>query len=107
MASPFIESKYEIGSKITGKVRNITDFGAFVELEEGIDGLIHISDMSWTQRVKHPSDILKKGERIEAIILNIDSKNERLSLGLKQLTPNPWLDVPEKYPIGTVDIWHK
>lgn len=96
-----IESKYEVGSKITGKVRNITDFGAFVELEEGIDGLIHISDMSWTQRVKHPSDILKKGERIEAIILNIDSKNERLSLGLKQLTPNPWLDVPEKYPIGT------
>ena len=96
-----IESKYEVGSKITGKVRNITDFGAFVELEEGIDGLIHISDMSWTQRVKHPSDILKKGERIEAIILNIDSKNERLSLGLKQLTPNPWLDVPDKYPIGT------
>ena len=96
-----IESKYEVGSKISGKVRNITDFGAFVELEEGIDGLIHISDMSWTQRVKHPSDILKKGERIEAMILNIDSKNERLSLGLKQLTPNPWLDVPEKYPIGT------
>ncbi|MGA1796188.1 MAG: 30S ribosomal protein S1 [bacterium] len=96
-----IENKYEVGSKISGRVRNITDFGAFVELEEGIDGLIHISDMSWTQRVKHPSDILKKGEKVEAIILNIDSKNERLSLGLKQLTPNPWMEVPHKYPIGS------
>ncbi len=96
-----IENKYQVGSKITGKVRNITDFGAFVELEEGIDGLIHISDMSWTQRIKHPSELLKKGEKIEAVILNIDSKNERLSLGLKQLTPDPWLSVPEKYPIGT------
>jgi len=96
-----IENKYEVGSKISGRVRNITDFGAFVELEEGIDGLIHISDMSWTQRVKHPSDLLKKGEKVDAIILNIDSKNERLSLGLKQLTPNPWMEVPHKYPIGS------
>ncbi|MBN2373023.1 30S ribosomal protein S1 [bacterium] len=96
-----IENKYKIGSKITGRVRNLTDFGAFVELEEGVDGLIHISDMSWTQRVKHPSDVIKKGERIEAVILNIDSKNERLSMGIKQLTPDPWLSVPEKYPIGS------
>lgn len=96
-----IENKYQVGSKISGKIRNITDFGAFVELEEGIDGLIHISDMSWTQRIRHPSEILKKGEKIDAIILNIDSKSERLSLGLKQLTPDPWLSVPEKYPIGT------
>ncbi|MGA1826573.1 MAG: 30S ribosomal protein S1 [bacterium] len=96
-----IENKYNIGCIITGKVRNITDFGAFIELEEGIDGLIHISDMSWTKRIKHPSEILKKGEAVEAIILNIDTKNERLSLGLKQLTEDPWQKIiPEKYPVG-------
>src|SRR3954452_11062110 len=76
--------KYPIGSKIKGKVRNLTEFGAFVEVEEGIDGLIHISDLSWTKRVKHPSEILKKGDVVEAIVLNIDADNQRLSLGLKQ-----------------------
>jgi len=83
-----ISSKYRIGDKITGVVRNITDFGAFVEVEEGIDGLVHISDLSWTKRVKHPSEVLNKGDEVEAVILKIDSENQRLSLGIKQLQPN-------------------
>ena len=83
-----ISSKYRIGDKITGTVRNLTDFGAFIEVEEGIDGLVHISDLSWTKRVKHPSEILEKGNEVEAIILKIDSENQRLSLGVKQLQPN-------------------
>lgn len=97
-----IESKYQVGSKITGRVRNITDFGAFIELEEGVDGLVHISDISWTQRVKHPSEVLKKGEKIDAVILSIDTQNERLSLGIKQLQPDPWSKVEEKYPVGSI-----
>jgi small subunit ribosomal protein S1 len=83
-------SKYPVGSKIEGKVRNLTEFGAFVEVEEGIDGLIHISDLSWTKRVKHPSEILKKGDTVQAVVLNIDAENQRLSLGLKQLATNIW-----------------
>jgi small subunit ribosomal protein S1 len=82
--------KYPVGSRIKGKVRNLTEFGAFVEVEEGIDGLIHISDLSWTKRVKHPSEILKKGDVVEAIVLNIDAENQRLSLGLKQLATDVW-----------------
>ncbi|MEW5802042.1 MAG: 30S ribosomal protein S1 [bacterium] len=97
-----IESKYQVGSKITGRVRNITDFGAFIELEEGVDGLVHISDISWTQRIKHPSEVLKKGEKIDAVILSIDTQNERLSLGIKQLQPDPWSKVEEKYPVGSI-----
>ena len=97
-----IESKYQVGSKISGRVRNITDFGAFIELEEGVDGLVHISDISWTQRIKHPSEVLKKGEKIDAVILSIDTQNERLSLGIKQLQPDPWSKVEEKYPIGSI-----
>lgn len=97
-----IESKYQVGSKITGRVRNITDFGAFVELEEGVDGLVHISDISWTQRIKHPSEVLKKGEKIEAVILSIDTQNERLSLGIKQLQPDPWSRVEGKYSVGSL-----
>lgn len=97
-----VESKYQVGSKISGRVRNITDFGAFIELEEGVDGLVHISDLSWTQRIKHPSEVLKKGEKVDAVILSIDSKNERLSLGIKQLQPDPWSKVEFKYPIGTL-----
>jgi len=97
-----IENKYQVGSKISGRVRNITDFGAFVELEEGVDGLIHISDLSWTQRIKHPSEVLKKGEKLEAVILSIDTKNERLSLGIKQLQPDPWSKVEGKYPLDTL-----
>jgi len=84
------------------KVRTLTDFGAFVGLEEGIDGLIHVSDMSWTQKVNHPSDILKKGDTVKAIVLSVDKERERLSLGLKQMTPNPWEELVRKNPSGTV-----
>jgi small subunit ribosomal protein S1 len=83
-----ISSKYRVGDRITGTVRNITDFGAFIEVEEGIDGLVHISDLSWTKRIKHPSEVLNKGDEVEAVILKIDSENQRLSLGIKQLQPN-------------------
>ena len=85
-----LAEKYPVGSKIKGKVRNLTEFGAFVEVEEGIDGLIHISDLSWTKRVKHPSEVLKKGDTVEAVVLNIDAENQRLSLGLKQLATDMW-----------------
>ena len=85
-----LAEKYPVGSKIKGKVRNLTEFGAFVEVEEGIDGLIHISDLSWTKRVKHPSEILKKGDVVDAVVLNIDAENQRLSLGLKQLATDIW-----------------
>ncbi len=95
-----IAQKYEVNSKITGKVRNLTDFGAFVEVEEGVDGLIHISDLSWTKRVKHPSEILKKGDEVEAIILKIDAENQRLSLGLKQLQPNVWDEFFDRHVVG-------
>jgi small subunit ribosomal protein S1 len=95
-----IAQKYEVGARITGKVRNLTDFGAFVEVEEGIDGLIHISDLSWTRRIKHPSEILKKGDTVEAMILKIDAENQRLSLGLKQLGPNVWDDFFANNKVG-------
>ena len=97
----FIEERYPVGTRIDGRVRNLADFGAFVELEEGIDGLIHISDMSWTKRVRHPSEILKKGEKVEAIVLHVDKANHRISLGLKQIQEDPWqAAVPEKYRVG-------
>ena len=85
-----IDSRYSIGSVVEGRVRNMTDFGAFIEIEEGIDGLVHVSDLSWTKRVKHPSEILKKGQLVQAVILNIDAKGHRLSLGIKQLQPDAW-----------------
>jgi small subunit ribosomal protein S1 len=85
-----IESRYSIGSVVEGRVRNMTDFGAFIEIEEGIDGLVHVSDLSWTKRVKHPSEVLKKGQLVQAVILNIDAKARRLSLGIKQLQPDAW-----------------
>ena len=97
-----IEKKYPIGSIVEGSVRNITDFGVFIGLEEGIDGLVHISDMSWSQKLKHPSEIVKKGQVIEAKVLSIDKENERLSLGLKQLQPDPWEKVSEKYKINDI-----
>src|SRR6476620_6838741 len=92
--------KYPVGTRINGKVRNLTSFGAFVEIEPGIDGLIHISDMSWTKRVQHPSEVVKKGDTVEVIILNIDAENKRISLGLKQAEEDPWLKIGETYPIG-------
>jgi small subunit ribosomal protein S1 len=97
-----LAEKYPIGAKITGKVRNLTEFGAFVEVEEGIDGLIHISDLSWTKRVKHPSEVLKKGDTVEAVVLNIDAENQRLSLGLKQLATDVWEDYLASHNVGDV-----
>jgi small subunit ribosomal protein S1 len=96
-----IDERYAIGSRVTGKVRNLTDFGAFVELEPGVDGLLHISDMSWTRNVGHPSELLKKGQEIESQILNIDKENKRISLGLKQIQPDPWTTVAQRYPMGS------
>jgi small subunit ribosomal protein S1 len=95
-----IGTKYRVGDNIEGKVRNITDFGAFIEVEEGVDGLVHISDLSWTKRIKHPSEILKKGDDVEAVILKIDSDNQRLSLGLKQLQPNVLEDFFKTHTVG-------
>ena len=93
--------KYPVGTRLNGKVRNLTSFGAFVEIEPGIDGLIHISDMSWTKRVQHPSEVVKKGDSVDVVILNIDSDNKRISLGLKQASEDPWLRIGENYPVGT------
>jgi small subunit ribosomal protein S1 len=95
-----LAEKYPVGSKIQGKVRNLTEFGAFVEVEEDIDGLIHISDMSWSKRVKHPSEVLKKGDVVEAMVLNIDAENQRLSLGLKQLATDMWDDFFSRHRVG-------
>jgi small subunit ribosomal protein S1 len=97
-----LATKYPIGAKIRGKVRNLTDFGAFVEIEEGIDGLIHVSDLSWAKRAMNPSDILKEGDEVEAVVLSIDPEKQRVSLGLKQIEPDPWVLVPEKYAIGSI-----
>ncbi|MBI5096050.1 MAG: 30S ribosomal protein S1 [Nitrospirae bacterium] len=96
-----VENKYPAGTIIEGKVRNLTEFGAFVGLEEGIDGLIHISDMSWLKHIKHPSEVLKKGQSVKAAVLKVDKEKQRISLGLKQLTGDPWTkDIPERYSIG-------
>ena len=97
-----IETKYPVGSKHNAKVRNFTNFGVFVELEEGVDGLIHISDLSWTKKVKHPSEFTKVGEMIDVIVLDIDKENRRLSLGHKQLEDNPWDAFEEKYTVGSI-----
>ncbi len=98
-----LHERYPVGTRILGKIRNITDFGIFIGIEEGIDGLVHISDLSWTHKVKHPSEIYKKGDEVEAVVLNIDVENERFSLGIKQLTPDAWeYDIPNKYTIGRV-----
>ncbi len=96
-----IHERYAVGQRVTGRVRNLTDFGAFIELEPGVDGLLHISDMSWTRSVSHPSELLKKGQEIETQILNIDTEQKRISLGLKQLGPDPWSTVAQRYPLGT------
>jgi small subunit ribosomal protein S1 len=95
-----ISDKYHEGDRITGQVRNLTDFGAFIEVEEGIDGLVHISDMSWTKRLKHPSELLQRGAEIETVILKIDSENQRLSLGIKQLQPNSWEEFFKNHVLG-------
>ncbi|MFH0959278.1 MAG: 30S ribosomal protein S1 [Pseudomonadota bacterium] len=95
-----IAERYPEGTKIEGKIRNVTDFGVFVGIDEGIDGLVHISDISWTLRIKHPGDFYKKGQTVQAVVLNIDKENERFSLGIKQMTEDPWEMVPERYPTG-------
>jgi small subunit ribosomal protein S1 len=96
-----VEAKYPAGTRIEGKVKSLTDFGAFVGLDEGIDGLIHISDMSWTKHVKHPSELFKKGQKVEAVVLRIDKEMERLSLGYKQLARDPWEeDIPQRFKVG-------
>ena len=96
-----ISEKYPMGTTIEGKIKNITDFGLFIGIDEGIDGLVHISDISWTKRIKHPSEVYKKGDLLQAIVLDIDKGNERFSLGVKQLEADPWGTVPERYPVGT------
>ena len=97
-----LEERYPPGTRIVGIVRNITDFGVFIGIEEGIDGLVHISDMSWTQKIKHPAELFKKGDEVEAVVLNIDVENERFSLGIKQLAPDPWESIPERFPPGRI-----
>jgi small subunit ribosomal protein S1 len=93
--------KYPVGSRIIGRVVSLTDYGAFVELEEGIEGLIHVSEMSWTRKVRHPSKVVSVGEEVEAVVLDIRPENRRISLGMKQVVPNPWDVISEKYPVGT------
>ncbi len=95
-----IESRFSIGHTVKGKVRNMTAYGAFVELEDGIDGMIHVSDMSWTRKINHPSEMLKKSDEIEAVVIDIDKANQRISLGLKQLEDDPWKNIDQKYKIG-------
>ena len=97
-----LETKYPVGTKITGRVRNLTNFGAFVEIEEGIDGLIHISDLSWLKRIVDPREVLKEGDEVAVMVLSIDPAQQKISLGLKQIEPDPWIEVPNKYKIGSV-----
>ncbi len=96
-----VSRNYPIGAHVRGKVRNMTTYGAFVELEDGIDGMIHVSDMSWTKVINNPNEFLKKGDEVDAIVLNIDSEQQRIALGIKQLTEDPWSDIQKKYKIGT------
>ncbi len=97
-----ISEKYAVNSIITGKVRNLTDFGAFIEVEDGVDGLVHISDLSWSKKIKHPSEVLKKGDEVNAVVLNVDAENQRLSLGIKQLEPDKWEEFFSQHEIGDV-----
>jgi small subunit ribosomal protein S1 len=92
--------KYPAGTHVKGKIRNLTSYGAFIELEEGLDGMIHVSDMSWTRKINHPSEVLKKGDDIEAIVLEVDKTNQRIAVGMKQLTPDPWEGIDQLYKVG-------
>jgi small subunit ribosomal protein S1 len=96
-----IAERYPEGTKIEGRIRNVTDFGIFIGIDEGIDGLVHISDISWTQRIKHPGEMYKKGQTVQAVVLNIDKDHERFSLGIKQMFEDPWETIPDRYPPGT------
>jgi small subunit ribosomal protein S1 len=95
-----VQDRYPVGSRISGKVRNFTSYGAFVELEEGIDGMIHVSDISWTRKINHPSEMLQKGQPVEAVVLDVDPANQRISLGLKQASDDPWNTIAARYVIG-------
>jgi len=98
-----VENKYPIGTHIEGKVRNLTNYGAFVEIEDGIDGLLHVADMSWTRKVIHPSEMVKKGDALRAVVLTVDQERKRIALGIKQLEEDPWVrKIPEKYEVGTI-----
>jgi small subunit ribosomal protein S1 len=96
-----LEERYPPGARVKGLVRNVTNFGVFVGIEDGIDGLIHVSDISWTQRIRDPRELFKKGDEIETVVLKVDRENEKFSLGVKQLERNPWEDIPDRYPVGT------
>src|SRR4029450_6427234 len=96
-----VDEKYNVGDRIKGRVVSIPDYGAFVELEKGVEGLIHVSEMSWTRHVRHPSKILSIGDEVDAVVPKVDQGNEKISLGLKQVEPDPWLSLDERYPIGT------
>jgi small subunit ribosomal protein S1 len=96
-----IDQKYQVGQKVSGKVVSLTDYGAFIEIEKGIEGLIHISEMSWTQHIKHPAQFVAMGQIVEAVILSIDKNEKKISLGMKQLEPDPWMDLLKKYPVGS------
>jgi len=97
-----IEQRYIIGKQVKGQVRNMTAYGAFVELEEGIDGMVHVSDLSWTKKINHPSEVLKKGDEIEAVVIDIDKANQRISLGVKQIETDPWKEIEGKFKVGDV-----
>jgi small subunit ribosomal protein S1 len=97
-----VQDRFPVGSKVSGKVRNFTPYGAFVELEEGIDGMIHVSDMSWTRKINHPSDCLQKGQEVEAVVLEVNAADHRISLGLKQAQTDPWSQIAEKYAVGSI-----
>jgi len=103
-ADPWIdvEKRYPEGNLVKGKIRNLTDYGAFVELEEGIEGFIHNSEMSWTKRIVHPRDCVKKGQKVEAMVLTVDKANRKISLGIKQLTPDPWEEIAREFQAGAV-----
>jgi small subunit ribosomal protein S1 len=96
-----VKDKYVSGTRVNGKVVNITDYGAFVELESGVEGLVHISEMSWTKKVKHPSKIVNLGDLVDSVVLDVDVPSRRISLGIKQIEPNPWDELEGKYPVGT------
>ncbi|MBS0652829.1 MAG: 30S ribosomal protein S1 [Verrucomicrobia bacterium] len=97
-----VEKKFPIGSSVTAEIRNLTNYGAFVELEPGIDGLIHISDLSWIKKVSHPSEVLKKGDKVEAVVLSVDKESKKITLGVKQLSNNPWETIEKTMPVGTL-----
>jgi small subunit ribosomal protein S1 len=94
------QEKYPAGTRVKGKIRNLTSYGAFIELEEGLDGMIHVSDMSWTRKINHPSEVIKKGDEVEAVVLEVDKANQRIAVGMKQLTPDPWEGIDQLYKVG-------